>query len=162
METEPERAIAVRHGGVALHLTAAFAACSHAPMGKKYAAEYSKQKRAEWARRLRTEEGRPLLDLLAKVRQHTYAAELGDDPRSLALCDLAAAMMGAECLAVVASFPHGLAAMKRSSEMSTDDYMAGLVDVEIRTMQAREHGEDERRRIRASLDITWRMRCRRG
>ena len=32
--------------------------------------------------------------------------------------------------------------------MSTDDYTAGLVDAEIRTMQAREH-EDERRRIRA-------------
>ena len=110
METEPERAIAVRHVRhvrVALHLTAAFAACSHAPMGKKYAAEYRKQKRAQWERQLQTEKDGPLLDLLAKVRPHTYAAELGDDPRSLALRDLAAAMVGAECLPVVMSFPTG-------------------------------------------------------
>ena len=54
-------------------------------MSKKYAAEYRKQKRAEWAQRLQAERDKPLLDLLEKLRPYTHGAELHDDPRSLAM-----------------------------------------------------------------------------
>lgn len=61
-------------------------------MSKKYAAEYRKRKRHEWARQIRGDKDQPLLDLLEKVRPYTHGAELGDDPRSRALRDLAAAL----------------------------------------------------------------------
>lgn len=61
-------------------------------MTKKYAAEYRKRKRAEWARQLQADKDKPLLDLLEKLRPYTFGAELRDDPRALALRDLKAAI----------------------------------------------------------------------
>lgn len=62
-------------------------------MTAKYRAQYRKQKRAEEAAKIsRVDE--EALELMRKLRTHTYGAELGDGPRAVAARALMTAIDG--------------------------------------------------------------------